>query len=48
LPIFSFFETLRTNIGVSSALIVDKASAVLGRSSPKHLSQSRGYDAHPV
>ncbi len=30
LPIFSFFETLRTSLGVSSAIIVDKTSAVLG------------------
>ncbi|KAK4154703.1 hypothetical protein C8A00DRAFT_42579 [Chaetomidium leptoderma] len=30
LPIFSFFETLRTSFGVSSALVVDRSSAVLG------------------
>ncbi|KAH6651315.1 NACHT and WD domain protein [Chaetomium tenue] len=30
LPIFSFFETLRTSLGVSSVLIVNKSSAILG------------------
>lgn len=32
LPVFSFYETLRMSIGVSSSLVVDKASAVLGES----------------
>lgn len=32
MPIFSFYETLRTSIGVTSSLIVDKSSAVLGKS----------------
>jgi len=32
LAIYSFYETLETKIGVSSALIVDKTSAVLGKS----------------
>lgn len=31
LPIFSFYETLQTSIGVSSTIIVDKDSAVLGK-----------------
>src|SRR5690606_24876842 len=31
LAIFSFYETLRLGIGVSSALIVDKDSAVRGK-----------------
>ncbi|KAJ9155418.1 GPI inositol-deacylase [Pleurostoma richardsiae] len=30
LPIFSFYETLRMSLGLSSSLIVDKNSAVLG------------------
>ncbi|KAH7324593.1 hypothetical protein B0I35DRAFT_164775 [Stachybotrys elegans] len=30
LTIFSFFETLPTNIGISSTIVVDKESAVLG------------------
>jgi hypothetical protein len=30
LPIFSFYETLRMNVGLSSALIVKPDSAVLG------------------
>ncbi|KAL2020066.1 hypothetical protein VTK56DRAFT_8870 [Thermocarpiscus australiensis] len=30
LPIFSFYETLKTALGVSSILVVDKSSAVLG------------------
>ncbi|MBE3042468.1 hypothetical protein IMZ48_07790 [Candidatus Bathyarchaeota archaeon] len=30
LHIFSFYETMRTSLGVSSALIVDRGSAVLG------------------
>lgn len=34
MPIFSFYETLRTSIGVTSSLIVDKSSAVLGKSHP--------------
>lgn len=35
LPVFSFYETLRMNLGISSSLIVDKSSAVLGRA-PRH------------
>lgn len=31
LAIYSFYETLETKLGVSSALIVDKTSAVLGK-----------------
>lgn len=30
LPVFSFYETLRMSMGISSSLIVDKTSAVLG------------------
>ncbi|KAH9906756.1 hypothetical protein F4778DRAFT_594863 [Xylariomycetidae sp. FL2044] len=30
LPIFSFYETLRMNLGISSSLVVEKQSAVLG------------------
>ncbi|ROV96972.1 hypothetical protein VSDG_04162 [Cytospora chrysosperma] len=30
LPVFSFYETLRMSIGISSCIIVDKISAVLG------------------
>lgn len=30
LPVFSFYETSRTNLGISSSIIVDKSSAVLG------------------
>ncbi|KAI0376958.1 NACHT and WD domain protein [Hypomontagnella monticulosa] len=30
LPIFSFYETLRMNLGLSSGLIVEKSSAILG------------------
>ncbi|KAK3941413.1 hypothetical protein QBC46DRAFT_258764 [Diplogelasinospora grovesii] len=30
-PIYSFYETLKMGIGVTSILVVDKASAVLGR-----------------
>ncbi|ROV92565.1 hypothetical protein VMCG_08917 [Cytospora schulzeri] len=30
LPVFSFYETLRTSIGISSCVIVDKSSAILG------------------
>lgn len=30
LPIFSFYETLRTNVGLTSALVVKPDSAVLG------------------
>lgn len=33
LPIFSFYETVRMGIGISSALIVDKSHAILGMSS---------------
>lgn len=32
LPVFSFYETLRMSIGVSSSLVVEKTSAVLGES----------------
>lgn len=31
LPVFSFYETLRMSIGVSSSVVVEKASAVLGK-----------------
>ncbi|KAI1212053.1 uncharacterized protein F4807DRAFT_386607 [Annulohypoxylon truncatum] len=31
--IFSFYETLRMNLGISSSLIVEGSSAVLGKSS---------------
>ncbi|MBE3048197.1 hypothetical protein IMZ48_37970 [Candidatus Bathyarchaeota archaeon] len=34
LLIHSFYETLETSLGVSSALIVSKDSAILGRASP--------------
>lgn len=34
LPVFSFYETLRMSMGISSSLIVDKTSAVLGQVSP--------------
>ncbi len=30
LQIFSFYETLRMNLGISTALIVEKSSAILG------------------
>lgn len=30
LPVFSFYETLGTGIGISSCVIVDKSSAILG------------------
>lgn len=30
LPVFSFYEILRTSLGISSCVIVDKSSAVLG------------------
>lgn len=33
LAIFSFYETMQTNIGLSSSIIVDKESAVLGDTS---------------
>jgi len=32
LLIYSFYETLPTNLGVTSALVVDKSSAILGES----------------
>ena len=32
LPIFSFYETLQMKLGISSSLIVEKSSAILGRS----------------
>lgn len=35
LPVFSFYETLRMSMGISSSLIVDKTSAVLGKR-PSH------------
>lgn len=31
LPIFSFYETLEMKLGISSSLIVEKNSAILGR-----------------
>lgn len=31
LPIFSFYETLKMKLGISSSLIVEKSSAILGR-----------------
>ncbi len=31
LPIFSFYETLEMKLGISSSLIVEKSSAILGR-----------------
>ena len=31
LPIFSFYETLQTRLGISTSLIVDKSSAILGK-----------------
>lgn len=31
LPVFSFYETLRMSLGVTSCVIVDKSSAVLGK-----------------
>lgn len=31
LPIFSFYETLQMKLGISSSLIVEKSSAILGR-----------------
>jgi hypothetical protein len=31
LPIFSFYETLQMKLGISSGLIVEKSSAILGR-----------------
>lgn len=31
LPIFSFYETLQMKLGISSSLIVEKNSAILGR-----------------
>ncbi len=34
LAIFSFFEGLGTRIGISSALVVEEASAVLGKLPP--------------
>lgn len=30
LPIFSFYETLRMSLGISSILVVEKNSAILG------------------
>lgn len=30
LPIFSFYETQKTSLGISSVLVVDRESAVLG------------------
>lgn len=30
LPIFSFYETLQMKLGISSSLIVEKSSAILG------------------
>lgn len=41
LSVFSFYETLRMSIGISSLLIVEKSSAVLGKS-PSYLVESRG------
>lgn len=37
LHIFSFYETLRMNLGVSSGLIVKKHSAILGEEAHIHL-----------
>lgn len=31
LPVFSFYETLRMSIGISSSVVVEKMSAVLGK-----------------
>ena len=31
LPIFSFYETLQTKLAISTSLIVDKSSAILGK-----------------
>lgn len=31
LPIFSFYETLQMKLGITSSLIVEKQSAILGR-----------------
>lgn len=31
LPIFSFYETLQMKLGISSSLVVEKSSAILGR-----------------
>lgn len=31
LPVFSFYETLRMSIGVTSGMIVNKSSAILGK-----------------
>jgi hypothetical protein len=31
LPIFSFYETLRMKLGISTSLIVEKSSAILGK-----------------
>ena len=31
LPIFSFYETLQMKLGISSSLIVEKSSAILGK-----------------
>lgn len=37
LPIYSFYETLEMNLGISSSLIVEKDSAVLGQCQYLHL-----------
>lgn len=42
LRIFSFFETMRTSLGVSSAMIVDRSSAVLGMNVRPNCSRSTG------
>ncbi len=31
LPIFSFYETLQMKLGISSSLVVEKSSAILGK-----------------
>ena len=31
IPIFSFYETLPMSIGITSAIVVEKASAILGK-----------------
>jgi hypothetical protein len=34
LPIFSFYETLRMKLGITSSIIVEKYSALLGMNAP--------------
>lgn len=42
LPIFSFYETLRMSLGITSIMVVDKDSAVLGRFGSSFICRRQG------